>query len=58
MEEKTAKVIFNKSGGTASKGGITNRITVPTSWIKDMGITPENREVKLFFDGEKIIVKK
>lgn len=58
MEEKTAKVIFNKSGGTASKGGITNRITVPTSWIKDMGITPENREVKLVFDGEKIIVKK
>lgn len=58
MEERKAKVTFNKSGGTASKGGVTNRITVPTSWIKSMGITPEDRKVTLTFDGEKIIIKK
>lgn len=58
MEERKAKVTFNKSGGTASKGGVTNRITIPTSWAKEMGITQENREVTLTFDGEKIIVKK
>lgn len=58
MEEKRARVIFNKSGGTAGKGGITNRITIPTTWIKEMGITEEQREVNISFDGEKIIIKK
>lgn len=58
MEEKRARVIFNKSGGTAGKGGITNRITIPTTWIKEMGITEDQREVNISFDGEKIIIKK
>lgn len=58
MEEKRARVIFNKSGGTAGKGGITNRITIPTTWVKKMGITEEQREVNISFDGEKIIIKK
>lgn len=58
MEEKRARVIFNKSGGTAGKGGITNRITIPTTWVKEMGITEEQREVNISFDGEKIMIEK
>ena len=58
MKKKTAKVTFNRSGGTASKNGITNRITIPTSWIREMGITQEERDVSMEFDGEKIIIKK
>ena len=58
MQEKIAKVIFNKSGGTAGSGGITNRITIPTTWVKEMGITEEQREVNISFDGEKIIIEK
>ena len=58
MEAKTVKVIFNQSGGTAGKGGITNRVTLPTTWIKAMGVTKENRDVEISFDGEKIIIKK
>lgn len=58
MQKKIAKVIFNRSGGTAGRGGITNRITIPTTWIKEMGITEEQREVNISFDGEKIIIEK
>ena len=58
MEERTAKILFNKSGGTAGKGGVTNRITLPTLWIKKMGITENNREVKLSFVDDKIIIEK
>ncbi len=58
MQEKTAKVIFNKSGGTAGSGGITNRVTIPTTWVREMGITEEDREVILKFDGEAIIIRK
>ena len=43
MEERKAKVSFNKSGGTAKGNAITNRITIPTSWIKEMGIDIDNR---------------
>lgn len=60
MVKKNAKVIFNKSGGTASASGVTNRVTIPTLWIKEMGITKEERNVELIFDKEKkeIIIKK
>ena len=58
MQKKIAKVIFNRSGGTAGSGGITNRITIPTKWIKEMGITEEQREVNISFDGEKIMITK
>lgn len=57
-EKKIAKVIFNKSGGTASKNGITNRVTIPTTWITAIGITNEDRNVELTLDGDRIIIKK
>ena len=56
--QKMAKVIFNKSGGTAGKGGTTNRITIPTTWIREMGITEESRSVIIEFNGNTITIKK
>lgn len=59
MEEKRkAKIIFGKSGGNASKGSYTNRITLPTSWIKEMGITQEDREVEIEFINGRITIRK
>ena len=58
MEVRDAKVIFNKSGGTSSQGGYTTRVTIPISWIKQMGISPDDREITISFDGEKITIKK
>lgn len=57
-DRRKLKVSFNKSGGTAGKGGITNRITIPTAWIKEMGISLEDREITATFDGDKIIIEK
>lgn len=58
MEERIAKVSFNKSGGTAKGNAITNRITIPTKWIKSLGITEEYREVILIYKDDEIIIKK
>lgn len=58
MEERIAKVSFNKSGGTAKGKAITNRVTIPTTWIKQLDITEENREVKLVIENNKIIIEK
>lgn len=52
MDRKETKVSFNKSGGTAVNG-ITNRITIRTSWVKDMGITIDDPYVIVEYDEEK-----
>ena len=53
-EERKAKIIFNKSGS----GSITNRIILPVPWIKKLGITKENREVTIRYEGNRIIIEK
>lgn len=40
------KVMFNNDG----RGGTTPKISVPISWLRDMGVTPEDREIKLSYD--------
>lgn len=59
IDKKIAKVIFNKSGGTATgEKAITNRVTIPTKWIQNMNITKEDRDVELIFLGDEIRIKK
>ncbi len=56
MEERILKVLWNKSGS----GSISPRISLPMSWIKDMGLSQEKREVNIKYDKEKkqIIIEK
>lgn len=42
----------------SGQGSITGRLILPTSWLKEMGINENDREVKCYFDGKKIIVSK
>lgn len=58
MEERKAKVSFNKSGGTAKGNAITNRVTIPTKWIKHLEITEEDRDIRLILESNKIIIEK
>lgn len=55
MEERYLKMIFCKSGGNA-KNGISGKISIPIAWIREMDITPENRELKAVFTNNKIVV--
>lgn len=57
-DERIAKVSFNKSGGTAKGKAITNRVTIPTSWIKYLDITEEAREISLKLIDNKIVIEK
>lgn len=56
MEERKLNIIFNKSGS----GSINTKVSLPVTWIKQMGITKDNREVIAEFDEEKqkIVIKK
>lgn len=55
MIERNLKISFNKSG----RGTFTPKIALPISFINDMGITMDNREVKVLYDEEKkeLIIK-
>lgn len=57
-ESRNAKIILNKSGGTASKNSITYRVTLPTTWIKEIGVTEDDRNVKISIKNKKIIIEK
>lgn len=58
METRKAKLIANKSGGNASANSYTFRATIPTAWIKEMGLNIEERDIQLSFDGKEVTIKK
>jgi len=53
MKKRRAKMVVNKAGS----GSSTFRVTLPASWIRQMGLGEDNRHLKLFFDGKQIIIK-
>ena len=58
MSRKIRRAILSvgKSGGKRG-GSSTFRVTLPTTWVRQMGLSEEVRNIKLFFDGEQIIIK-
>lgn len=56
MEEKNLKMNFFKSGS----GSINAKATLPITWLRAIGITPEEREftIKLNEKNGEIIIKK
>lgn len=56
MDKRMAKTLWVKSGA----GSDTVRLTIPVSWIRDMGLSKEERVVEIEYDKEnkKIIIKK
>lgn len=58
MEKRKLNAIVNKAGGTAGKGSLNFKMTLPSKWAHDMGITEDDRELEVFYENKKIIVKK
>ncbi len=56
MERRIAKVNISAAGGTASKGSKTCKITLPSSWLAELGINEANREMEMSFDGTQIAI--
>ena len=55
MEKRKLNISFYKAGY-----GTSCRLTIPRPWIKELGISPEEKEVDLIFDKEnnQLIIKK
>lgn len=54
MEKRQINMMFQKGGS----GSVTTRLAIPKSWVDKMGVTQEEREVVVEFDGERITVRK
>ena len=56
MEVRKLKVNLFKSGS----GSVNAKVTLPITWIRDLGVTPEDREIDVEYDEEKkeIIIRK
>lgn len=58
-EQRDYNVMVNLAGGNAGKDSKTYRISIPSKWANELGITKENRAVTLTFtDDKKIIIEK
>ncbi len=51
MESRTARVSFNKAGNNS----LTPRVILPIKWIREMGLTEDNREIEIIFEDDKTI---
>ncbi len=56
MEERNLKVSFGKSGA----GSISPKLSLPVTWLRMIGVTPEERNVKIMVNEEtkQIIIEK
>ncbi len=48
MEVRKLKIIFNKSGD----GYLSGKLSIPMNWLKDMNLTPEDRDVEVIYNQE------
>lgn len=53
-EERDLNISFYKAGNA----GISSRITLPRNWVKDMGLTPEDKAVKVKYEDGVITIEK
>ena len=58
MERRLGRIIIHASGGTAAKGANTYKLTLPSAWVKEMGVNELDRDVELSFDGSTITIAK
>lgn len=54
MERRIAKLIVGKAGGTAGKDSKTYKVSLPSKWVAELGLTESKMEIS--FDGERIII--
>lgn len=56
--EVCRNIMINKAGGNSGKGTVNYRVSIPAEMIKRLGITLDDRAVKMIFEDDKIIIKK
>lgn len=53
-ETRDLKITFTKGGS----GSESTKLSLPVKWIRQLGLSKDNRDVEVTLDGNKIIIKK
>lgn len=56
--KRTAKVSVTNPGGNASKGSLRYTLTLPPIMMQELGITPEDRDIVITLEDNRIIIEK
>lgn len=56
--EVVKNVVFSKSGGNASKKSMTCRLVIPVAGIDELGVTIDDKAVKMTIEDGKIVIEK
>lgn len=54
MEKRKLNISFTKSG----QGNISTRLVIPVLWVRELGVTKDNREVFVYKSNDEIIIRK
>lgn len=54
INKRIARMIVNKSGS----GSSTFRVTLPSTWVREMGLDEQTRDLTIEFSGAEIKIKK
>lgn len=57
-KERTLRCMVNKAGGNAGKEALVYRVSIPSAWAKQLGITKGDQDLKVTFDGKKIVIER
>ena len=58
METRKCKISVGKPGGDASKNAKNYRLSLPSKWVQEMGVSPEERELRISFDSKRTTIVK
>lgn len=58
MEVSKRKVSITKVGGNASENSKRASVGLPMPWLVQMGVDIDNRDIKMTFKDNKIIIEK
>lgn len=58
VEIRSGNIQMGKTGGNSGKNNKYYRAIVPPTWAKAMGITEDDRDIVLSFNGEAIYIRK
>jgi|GEM_PF-5439766 len=54
IDKRNANVILGKSGA----GSNTAKISIPVTWLEDMGIDEDNKAVSISYIDKKVVIEK
>ena len=58
QEARKARMLMGNPGGNAGKGASYYRVGIPPIWAQMMGVSSEDRDLLLTFDGKRVIIEK